>query len=40
MSDTDSFVRWITQRTTWDTAGVACSGDEGDLAITRSLRVF
>ncbi|MGA2302948.1 MAG: maleylpyruvate isomerase family mycothiol-dependent enzyme [Acidimicrobiales bacterium] len=39
-SDTPSFVRWVTQRTTWDAARVACSGDEGDLAIARSLRVF
>ena len=39
-SDTDSFVRWVTQRTTWEAAGVASSGDEGDLAIVRSLRVF
>jgi uncharacterized protein (TIGR03083 family) len=39
-SDTDSFVRWVTHRTTWEAAGVASSGDEGDLAIVRSLRVF
>jgi hypothetical protein len=39
-SDTDSFVRWVTQRTTWEAAGVVSSGDEGDLAIVRSLRVF
>jgi uncharacterized protein (TIGR03083 family) len=39
-SDTDSFVHWVTQRTTWEAAGVASSGDEGDLAIIRSLRVF
>jgi uncharacterized protein (TIGR03083 family) len=39
-SDTDSFVRWVTQRTTWEAAGVASSGHEGDLAIIRSLRVF
>jgi len=39
-SDTDSFVRWVTQRTTWEAAGVASSGEEGDLAIARSLRVF
>ena len=39
-SDTDSFVRWVTQRTTWEAAGVLSSGDEGDLAIVRSLRVF
>jgi uncharacterized protein (TIGR03083 family) len=39
-SDTPSFVRWVTQRTTWEAAGVDCSGHEGDLAIIRSLRVF
>jgi len=39
-SGTDSFVRWVTKRTTWDAAGVASSGDEADLAIIRSLRVF
>jgi len=39
-SDTLSFVRWVTHRTTWDAAGVESSGNEGDLAITRALRVF
>jgi uncharacterized protein (TIGR03083 family) len=39
-SDTGSFVRWVTQRTTWEATGVASSGDEADLAIIRSLRVF
>jgi uncharacterized protein (TIGR03083 family) len=39
-SDSDSFVRWVTQRTTWEATGVASSGDEADLAIIRSLRVF
>ena len=39
-SDTASFVRWITQRTTWEAAGVDWAGHEGDLAIIRSLRVF
>jgi uncharacterized protein (TIGR03083 family) len=39
-SDTASFVRWVTQRTTWEATGVAFSGDEADLAIVRSLRVF
>jgi uncharacterized protein (TIGR03083 family) len=39
-SDTLSFVRWVTQRTTWKAAGVVASGQAGDLAITRSLRVF
>jgi uncharacterized protein (TIGR03083 family) len=35
-SDTLSFVRWVT----WHAAGVESSGNESDLAITRSLRVF
>lgn len=39
-SETGSFVRGVTQRTTWDAAGVAYSGQEGDLTIARSLRVF
>ncbi len=39
-SDTPAFVRWITQRTTWEAAGVDWAGHEGDLAIVRSLRVF
>ena len=39
-SDTPAFVRWITQRTTWEAAGVDWAGHEGDLAIIRSLRVF
>jgi hypothetical protein len=39
-SETGSFVRWVTQRTTWEAAGVAFSGDEVDLTIARSLRVF
>jgi len=39
-SDTASFVRWVTHRTTWDAAGVERRGDEADLAVVRSLRVF
>lgn len=39
-SDTHSFVRWVTQRATWDDAGVGWSGDQADLAIIRSMRVF
>jgi len=39
-SDTPSFVRWVTQRTTWEAAGVDCSGHQADLAIVRSLKVF
>jgi uncharacterized protein (TIGR03083 family) len=39
-SDTAAFVRWITQRSTWEAAGVESSGNEEDLAVIRSLRVF
>jgi uncharacterized protein (TIGR03083 family) len=39
-SDSAAFVRWITQRSTWEAAGVDATGVEGDLAITRTLRVF
>jgi hypothetical protein len=39
-SDSATFVRWITQRMTWEDAGVERSGSEADLAITRSLKVF
>jgi uncharacterized protein (TIGR03083 family) len=39
-SDSASFVRWVSQRMTWEDAGVERSGSEVDLAIVRSLRVF
>jgi uncharacterized protein (TIGR03083 family) len=39
-SDSAAFVWWITQRTTWEESGVESSGDEGDLALIRSLHVF
>jgi hypothetical protein len=39
-SDTLSFLRWVTHRTTGEAAGVTASGHQGDLTITRSLRVF
>jgi uncharacterized protein (TIGR03083 family) len=39
-SDAAWFLRWVTQRASWDDAGVESAGDEGDLAVTRSLRVF
>jgi uncharacterized protein (TIGR03083 family) len=35
-----SFVRWITQRATWDECGVEAAGDERQLAIARRIRVF
>jgi uncharacterized protein (TIGR03083 family) len=39
-SDTVSFVWWVTQRATWEAAGVVATGDEADLAVARGLRVF
>ncbi len=39
-SDSSMFLRWITQRATWEGAGVEASGDENDLAVVRALRVF
>jgi hypothetical protein len=39
-SESASFVRWITQRMSWEDAGVERSGSEADLAIIRTLRVF
>lgn len=39
-SDADSFVRWVTQRADWADLGIHGQGDEADLAILRSLKVF
>lgn len=39
-SEAPLFLRWITQRCTWEEAGVVASGDERDLARARTLRVF
>jgi uncharacterized protein (TIGR03083 family) len=39
-SDTASFVRWITQRSTWEAEGVDASGGDRDLALLRTLKVF
>jgi uncharacterized protein (TIGR03083 family) len=39
-SDTASFLRWVTQRATWEEAGVVATGNDEDLAVTRGLRVF
>jgi hypothetical protein len=39
-SDAASFVRWITQRATWEELGVKAEGDGRDLAMARKLRVF
>jgi uncharacterized protein (TIGR03083 family) len=39
-SDADAFLRWITQRATWDQACVEATGDENVLAAMRQIRVF
>jgi uncharacterized protein (TIGR03083 family) len=39
-SDTASFVRWVTQRASWDDGDVEATGDEGHLAVARRLHIF
>ena len=39
-SSTPSFIRWITQRATWEGEGVETSGDKGLLDIARELKAF
>ena len=39
-SDSDAFVRWVTQRGTWEGLGVHGEGDRAALEIIRHLRVF
>lgn len=39
-SDSQAFVRWITQRGTWDELGVRAEGDPATLEVVRRLRVF
>jgi uncharacterized protein (TIGR03083 family) len=39
-SDAEAFLRWITQRATWEQAGVQASGDQSVLAAVRQVRVF
>jgi uncharacterized protein (TIGR03083 family) len=39
-SSTDSFVRWITQRATWEDEDVEISGDNGMLDLVREMKVF
>jgi uncharacterized protein (TIGR03083 family) len=39
-STTPSFVRWITQRVTWEDEGVQASGDQPMLAIAKEMKVF
>jgi uncharacterized protein (TIGR03083 family) len=39
-SDAPALTRWITQRATWEEAGVEAAGDERHLAVARKLKVF
>ncbi|OJZ74487.1 pantothenate synthetase [Mycobacterium paraffinicum] len=39
-SDSQAFVRWVTQRGTWEGLAVAAEGDPSALDIVRRLRVF
>lgn len=39
-SDSQAFVRWVTQRGTWEGLGVRAEGDPSSLDIVRRLRVF
>lgn len=39
-SDSEAFVRWITQRGAWESLGVQAEGDTSALEIIRQLRVF
>jgi uncharacterized protein (TIGR03083 family) len=39
-SDSQAFVRWVTQRGTWESLNVEAEGDPSILGIIRQLRVF
>jgi len=39
-SDSQAFVRWITQRGTWEELGVNAEGDAAALGVVRQLCVF
>ena len=39
-SDGPAFIRWITQRGSWEQLGVTASGDERALAALRRLHVY
>jgi uncharacterized protein (TIGR03083 family) len=39
-SDSQAFVRWVTQRGTWEGLGVQAGGDPSTLDVIRQLRVF
>jgi uncharacterized protein (TIGR03083 family) len=38
--DSAAFVRWVTQRSSWEALGVQAHGDQSALDVTRRLRVF
>jgi hypothetical protein len=38
-SDAGSFVRWVTQRGSWEDLGVLATGDEPALSAARKLKV-
>ncbi len=40
VSDAPSFVRWVTQRSSWDAEGVKVIGEEGRLGPAQDLHVF
>ncbi len=39
-SDSEAFVRWVTQRGSWEDLGVTADGDPSDLELMRQLTVF
>jgi uncharacterized protein (TIGR03083 family) len=39
-SDAAAFVRWVTQRGSWESLGVDAQGDAASLAVVRKLSVF
>jgi uncharacterized protein (TIGR03083 family) len=39
-SDAQAFVRWVTQRASWEELGVHAEGDSSVLEVARKLRVF
>ncbi len=39
-SDAQAFIRWVTQRASWEDLGVQATGDEPALSAARKLKVF
>lgn len=39
-SDAQAFIRWVTQRASWEELGVQATGDEPALSAARKLKVF